>query len=399
MFYNAIKRYGWDNFEHKVLEDHLTREEAKKKEIYYIKKYDSFYNGYNRTFGGDLRICPSVKQYDRYTGEFIKEWDCTISAEQSLGIPNADISAVCNKKMKTAHNFYFTYDDLGLKLPKDTLKYINTNECIIPVAQYDLKGNFIKKYNSLTEASKELGIKHLIRLNTKTSFGYIWKELDRNNPAYPLKLSDDELECVKYDYQTKTVYQYSLDGKYLKKFDNANDAAKSLNVIAGNIAATCRKESFQSNKFLWRYADDGYEEFKNLPKDELIYIHKGSIPVYRYDLNGHLIKKYKSITEASNELGIATTNISKACNGSIKTSAHSIWRYNEESFSDKDLEIILHNKRKRKVIQYDINMKYINTYDSLAEASKETKIKDTSIVNCCKGKYNHAGGFKWEYAS
>ncbi len=98
-------------------------------------------------------------------------------------------------------------------------------------------------------------------------------------------------------------------------------------------------------------------------------------------------------------MGIATTNISKACNGGIKTTLHSIWRYNETFFSDKDLNEILHNNKKREVIQYDINMNHINSFESIASASRETGIKDSSIANCCRGRYKHAGGYKWEYAS
>ena len=57
-FYNAIQAYGWDNFNHKVLFsiECETLEELKfwldQWEIYYIEKYDSFYNGYNSTLGG-----------------------------------------------------------------------------------------------------------------------------------------------------------------------------------------------------------------------------------------------------------------------------------------------------------------------------------------------------------
>lgn len=53
-FTNAIKKYGWENFEHIILKENLTLDEANYWEIYYI----NFYNatdplfGYNLTLGG-----------------------------------------------------------------------------------------------------------------------------------------------------------------------------------------------------------------------------------------------------------------------------------------------------------------------------------------------------------
>lgn len=54
-FYNAIKKYGWENFEHIILEENLTRKEASEKEKYYIKLYNTNNEnyGYNITSGGD----------------------------------------------------------------------------------------------------------------------------------------------------------------------------------------------------------------------------------------------------------------------------------------------------------------------------------------------------------
>lgn len=53
-FYSAIVSYGWSNFEHIILENNLTSNEANEKEQYYIKKYNSQNPdlGYNLTEGG-----------------------------------------------------------------------------------------------------------------------------------------------------------------------------------------------------------------------------------------------------------------------------------------------------------------------------------------------------------
>ena len=54
MFFQAIQKYGWDNFEHIILETNLTSEEANEKEKYYIKLYNTTNSqyGYNCTEGG-----------------------------------------------------------------------------------------------------------------------------------------------------------------------------------------------------------------------------------------------------------------------------------------------------------------------------------------------------------
>lgn len=55
-FYAAIQKYGWDNFEHNILFQNLTKEKACKKEQELIAKYHSMDRefGYNSTSGGDI---------------------------------------------------------------------------------------------------------------------------------------------------------------------------------------------------------------------------------------------------------------------------------------------------------------------------------------------------------
>ena len=51
--YRAMRKYNITLEAFSIEEDNiLTQEEADSKEIYYIEKYNSYYNGYNSTLGG-----------------------------------------------------------------------------------------------------------------------------------------------------------------------------------------------------------------------------------------------------------------------------------------------------------------------------------------------------------
>lgn len=51
-FFNAIKKYGWDNFSHEVLYNNLNKEAADTLEKELIERYDSIKSGYNLKEGG-----------------------------------------------------------------------------------------------------------------------------------------------------------------------------------------------------------------------------------------------------------------------------------------------------------------------------------------------------------
>ena len=50
-FFDDILKYGWSNFEHKVICE-CSKEEGDELERFYIKKFDAIENGYNTTSGG-----------------------------------------------------------------------------------------------------------------------------------------------------------------------------------------------------------------------------------------------------------------------------------------------------------------------------------------------------------
>ena len=53
--YKAFKKYGVENFSFEILEE-CSVEELGSKEKFYIKKYDTYYNGYNMTSGGEDNV-------------------------------------------------------------------------------------------------------------------------------------------------------------------------------------------------------------------------------------------------------------------------------------------------------------------------------------------------------
>ncbi len=77
-FYNAIEKYGWDNFQHIIVAKRLTEDEAKWLEIELIKEWNSTNKkyGYNNSLGGESYNCSEetkMKISESSKGKFLSE--------------------------------------------------------------------------------------------------------------------------------------------------------------------------------------------------------------------------------------------------------------------------------------------------------------------------------------
>ena len=59
--YNAIKKYGKENFYYEILEGNIDSNLLNDREMYYIQLFDSYENGYNSTRGGDSKVISSIE--------------------------------------------------------------------------------------------------------------------------------------------------------------------------------------------------------------------------------------------------------------------------------------------------------------------------------------------------
>lgn len=64
-FYNAIKKYGWDNFFHGILLENISEKRACEIEQYLIEMYDTQRNGYNQQSGGTVGYSHPVSDETR----------------------------------------------------------------------------------------------------------------------------------------------------------------------------------------------------------------------------------------------------------------------------------------------------------------------------------------------
>ncbi len=159
VFAKAIEKYGWDNFEHEIIEDNiLTQEEANEREQYWIEYYGSYgENGYNMTRGGDDRSDKGLEVYqiDPETLKVIKEYKSALFASRENN--NATIAFCCNREEKYKHyikaaGFYWCYKKDWSEdwQPKVGFEH--------RVCQIDKDGNLVKIWESASEAKRELEI-------------------------------------------------------------------------------------------------------------------------------------------------------------------------------------------------------------------------------------------------
>jgi len=159
-FYNAIRKYGKDNFIWEILEKEIESfDKLKEREIYYIKLFDTYNKGYNSTLGGDGGFTGNN------SGQFkkgVKPW-CT-------GI-----------KLSESHVYNLKKSHFGKKQSNCTINK-RVSKIIKPVIKLSLNNEFIQEYSSLGEAALDTGAKRnsigcvcANKIGYKSAGGFKWK--------------------------------------------------------------------------------------------------------------------------------------------------------------------------------------------------------------------------------
>jgi hypothetical protein len=229
--------------------------ESRKIKIYSLEKNNiPFYIGktinslnrrlsnHKKIFGNDISISPvdectvyDWRFWEEYYISLFKSWGFNLKNKNNGGCGPVYYSLEERKKFKKSKLNKTNYSKPHLK----TKTY-----------QYDLKGNFIKEWNSITEAANFFGRNHGMDIinccngNQKTAYGFIWrKNLE--------KININELNLGKR--KRNIILQFDLKDNFIKEWNTITEAALYLKVSGVSITHNIKGKQKTAYGYKWKY--------------------------------------------------------------------------------------------------------------------------------------------------
>jgi group I intron endonuclease len=210
----------------------------------------------------------------------------------------------------------------------------------------------------------------------------------------------------------KIVYKVTNEesGKvYIGATTKSIDERKKDHIIKANNSSTNKFHSaistYGAESFKWEQVDTALSTdelaqkekeyiLKYNSKEEGYNIDSGGgfkKTVYQYDIiDGKLLNKYSNLTDAGKVINVNKQDLSNVCLSVGKACKGFYW-----SYEYKEPFVPNVDNRKKKVSKYSLGGVFIENYNSIAEASKNTGINKSCIAKVCRGERKTSGGYIW----
>lgn len=231
-FYNAIQKYGWDNFEHEILYSDLSSEDAFKKEKELIKQYNTTDRnyGYNSSIGGSASALGM--HHSEETKKRISESGKKSSYWKGKKVPREYIEKILQTKQEN-----------GTILTRTQNPAHRSIYCIE-----------FGKYLDIASDATAYGTKDLSavikccngKLNSAYGLHFLYAEdVSYQNIINKMNMNTDQ-------HHKKPVYCFELN----KVFDSTTEAAKFLGVNPSTIISACNGRLKSAKGLTWTYVKD-----------------------------------------------------------------------------------------------------------------------------------------------
>ena len=253
------------------------------------------------------------------------------------------------------------------------------NQAFVKINQFSLKGELIKRWDSIMEASEFIGVCHTAICRAYkhkgSCRGFLWSTNDAINVSeYTV---NQNTICYKYDGNT---------GKYLDMYNSLPEAAKENNI--DNLSLLQRAVSGGYKVYGNYYSTKLLEEYNGKPKVSI----KNKI-IYIYNLEGNYITQLNNAAEIKNFFNINSV-------GSITTALRTNKPYKgyQISIVKKEFMPSVQDKRNtsKKVGRYSLGGELLETFSSITEALKKW---GSGAARCAQGKQQQCKGYLFKIIS
>lgn len=224
IFSKAIEKYGWDNFDHTILEDNIPENLIEYKEQYYIQLYNTVVpNGYNSTTGGE-----HFEANDELKRRFSKSRKGILPKNLDI-LHTQEVRDKISQALKCCQNIYTSKEVIC-----DNIVYSSLVEfCRLN----DLRYTTVSAWMERKRLPYEYYIKQLQYVNEDFSIYSIQRgaKIGKNHP------NAKSVICI----ETKQVY------------DTITDASNATEISKMSIINCCKGKRKTGGGFRWKY----YEEY------------------------------------------------------------------------------------------------------------------------------------------
>lgn len=244
--WSAIKKYGWDNFEHEVLFEGLTKEEAcniEKMLIALYRSHDPKY-GYNTSLGGEGFLM-TEEQRQRLSERLKETWQNPEyrkrQSEQSRRMWDKE-----GYREKMSGENHWNY---GHNRSEETRRKISETR-----KERHIPSPTLGKHLS-EETRRKISEKHkgTHRKLSSTACENIRKaKLGKNNPNYgkPMTEATKAALLATHCRQCERI----KDG-IIERYSSIKEASDKTGICASNIQRACAGKRYSAGGFEWKYAE------------------------------------------------------------------------------------------------------------------------------------------------
>lgn len=203
---------------------------------------------------------------------------------------------------------------------------------------------------------------------------------------------------------SKKVYQYNLDGTFIREWENAQRASEELHICVSDIHATCRENNGvrQAGHYIWTYHDQDCV-------DKYVRLTGSRDAILQIDDKFNIVQRYDCISYVDDNV-YNRERVTNCCMRKSLTHKGYYWCYEKDfdsmqAYISKRIDNLKFTKKyanSKHVYQCDQNNNVVAIFNSAKDVEEKIGINRNTIQAYCYRGMNNYGfnstGFYWRYA-